>query len=361
MEGVRAVGAQMLGTRGRVVPPGFDRDLLSTLLLAAAKPTQSAAMNGTEPQIEIFKPFGEAFELMKKILFRPFDLKKWCILGFAAFLAGHFAGMGFSFPTPPFGNFGASPSERDFVGPNLAQWKPWLPVAIGIFVLVMLVLIFVLNWLMARGNFIFTDCIVRNRAAIAAPWREYRTEGNRYFLFMIAVAFGTMALVGVLLVAIFVPLAWTNYQPHVASVVALVVVGVLIFIAYVSLAIAFAVISYFMVPVMYIRRCRSLEAFRETVRLIRGNIGSFVLFILFGVVLLLRLMVAGTIVTCVTCCLAALPYVGTVILLPAFVWLRAFGLLFLRQFGPEYDVWQGIEPLSATAIAARAIRPPIES
>ena len=28
-------------------------------------------MNGSEPKIEIFKPFGEAFELMKKILFQP--------------------------------------------------------------------------------------------------------------------------------------------------------------------------------------------------------------------------------------------------------------------------------------------------
>jgi hypothetical protein len=41
-------------------------------------------MNGGEPKIEIFKPFGEAFELMKKILFQPFDLKKWLIIRFSA-------------------------------------------------------------------------------------------------------------------------------------------------------------------------------------------------------------------------------------------------------------------------------------
>ena len=41
-------------------------------------------VNGTAPEIEIFKPFGEAFELTKKILFQPFDFKKWCILRFAA-------------------------------------------------------------------------------------------------------------------------------------------------------------------------------------------------------------------------------------------------------------------------------------
>gem|GEM_PF-4840897 len=44
-------------------------------------------MNGSEAKIEIFKPLGEAFELMKKILFQPFDLGKWCVIGFAAFLS----------------------------------------------------------------------------------------------------------------------------------------------------------------------------------------------------------------------------------------------------------------------------------
>src|SRR5213596_356806 len=51
-------------------------------------------MNGSEPKIEIFKPFGEAFELTKKILFQPFDLKKWFVIGFAAWLANLGVGGG---------------------------------------------------------------------------------------------------------------------------------------------------------------------------------------------------------------------------------------------------------------------------
>jgi hypothetical protein len=32
-------------------------------------------------------------------------------------------------------------------------------------------------------------------------------------------------------------------------------------------------------------------------------------------------------------------------MLPIFVVLRAFGLCFIRQFGPDYDVWAGnVEP-----------------
>src|SRR5439155_1467228 len=63
-----------------------------------------------------------------------------------------------------------------------------------------------------------------------------------------------------------------------------------------------------------------------------------------GKLLILAVLMIGAIVTCATCCLAALPYLGTVILLPLFVCLRAFGLLFLRQFGPDYDVWASFMP-----------------
>jgi hypothetical protein len=57
------------------------------LALQSAPVATKSGMNGNGSKIEIFKPFGEAFELMKKILFQPFDLKKWFVIGFAAWLA----------------------------------------------------------------------------------------------------------------------------------------------------------------------------------------------------------------------------------------------------------------------------------
>ncbi|HST29598.1 MAG TPA: hypothetical protein VLK27_02020, partial [Chthoniobacterales bacterium] len=134
-------------------------------------------MNGGEQKIEILKPFGEAFEVTKGILFQPFNFEKWLVIGFAAFLTGHFTGSGFNVPL---GNFPSRHANQTFYYPDFEQWKPMLPALIGVSGL--LVLIVVLTWLRARGNFIFTDCIARNRAAIAEPWREYRPEGNSYFL-----------------------------------------------------------------------------------------------------------------------------------------------------------------------------------
>src|SRR5438309_2348215 len=201
-------------------------------------------VNGDEPKIEIFQPFGEAFELMKKILFQPFDFKKWLVIGFVAWLA-NLAGSG--------GGFNYQYDRREHVqtlNQTISQIpQPVLITGICVLICLVLALVLVVAWLRARGGFMFTDCIVKNRGAVAAPWCEFRTEANSYFLY------------------------W-----------------------------------------------------------------------LFLIILGLASALVACVVTCATCCITAIPYVGTVILLPVFVLLRSFSLLFIRQFGPDYDVWANFMP-----------------
>lgn len=297
-------------------------------------------MNGSINRIEIFKPFGEAFELTKKILFQPFNFEKWLIIGFAAFLSGHFAGVGFSFP---FGGFPTHNANQNFISPDWEEWKPWLVVGIIVLGTLILSLMIVLMWLRARGNFIFTDCITRNRPAIAEPWREFREQGNSYFLFLLSVMLCSFAIVGLLALFFVLGFGVFGQGPSNQAVTSVLIIFlVLIFIIWICFAFLVGLTSYFMVPVMYVRRCWAVEAFRQVFGLVLEHIGSFILFCLFGICLLLGAAMIGGIATCATCCLAALPYVGTVILLPVFVCLRAFGLRFIRQFGPEYDVWATI-------------------
>ena len=52
--------------------------------------------------------------------------------------------------------------------------------------------------------------------------------------------------------------------------------------------------------------------------------------------------------TCLTCCLAALPYVYAVVFLPLFVFDRAYSLYFLRQFGNQYNLVVDLAPLPPT-------------
>ena len=308
-------------------------------------------MNDVRPKIEIFRPFGEAFELTNKILFQPFDLKKWFVIGFAAFLSGHLAGVGFNFPSS-FGNFQSHRTIPEVISSHFEQWKPWLVVAVVVLAVLFFALVIALTWLKARGNFIFTDCVVRNQAAIGKPWREYRKEGNSYFLFLLAVMFAVLLLAGLMLASV-IGLGWLKQGAGETG--SITSIGFLVFLCvfWISIVIFIGIATYFMVPVMYRKECRAVEAFGDVTLLIWHHLGAFFLLCLFGIVLILAALMIGVIVTCATCCLAVVPYVGTVILLPLFVCLRAFGLVFLRQFGPDYDVWSSFVPPEFLPILSR--------
>jgi hypothetical protein len=106
---------------------------------------------------------------------------------------------------------------------------------------------------------------------------------------------------------------------------------------------------------MYRRRCLARAAFVDVAKLILANPGPFILFALFSVALLIAVAIIGSVVACLTCCIGGLPYISTVLLLPAIVWLAAYKLLFIRQFGDAYDVWATI---AAPAQTTEPLPPP---
>lgn len=296
-------------------------------------------MNGTPPKIEIIAPFGAAFDWMKAMLFRPFDFVKWLTIALAAFLSGSWGGgPNFRWSQWSRGDWSYRFHRHgDFQDSTIPAW---LIALIVVGVLLAIVLAFVWMWVSSRGRFIFTDCVVKNRAAIAEPWREYRREGNSYFLFSLVVAFGIVFLTALLIVVIVVPLGLFSHKHDAAASFGLVLVPLICFgFIFVILLLFFSLVSHLMVPVMYRRRCLAREAFVDVTKLIFHNPGPFVLYVLFMIALALGVAVVGTIVACATCCIGGLPYISTVLLLPAIIWLAAYRLLFLRQFGDQYDVW----------------------
>lgn len=309
-------------------------------------------MEPSPRRIEIFAPFGEAFETTKRILFQPFNFTKWLVIGFAAWLTTLFGG-GFSF------NYRRSIGHNDWNwnaqghGNWLHNLPPWvLPVAIGGGLLVLALLVLVL-WLQSRGRFIFTDCIVHNRGAIVAPWREYRAEGNSYFLFQLAVTFGCMLVFGGLGILFFFGWFRKNLLLPLPVLILLAVIFVLI-------AILLRFILVLMAPVMYRRRCRALEAFRAVWSLITGDPLIFLLFGLFYCLLLIASAMIGCLAVCLTCCIVAIPYVGTVLLLPLVMFLFTYQLCFLRQFGDSWDVWAVVRPSEPPTLPPTLPVPPVQ-
>jgi mannose/fructose/N-acetylgalactosamine-specific phosphotransferase system component IIC len=117
-------------------------------------------------------------------------------------------------------------------------------------------------------------------------------------------------------------------------------------------AMAAAILNDFVVPLMAVRQLRVVEAWGACrAEVLSGNIGSVVLFYLLRILLAVGIAIAMEILKYMTCCISTIPYLGTVLLLPIFVFHRAYPLYFMEQLGvgifprPEgswaaYDQWR---------------------
>ena len=291
---------------------------------------------------------------MKQILFNPFDIGKWFVIGFTAWLAtlasGASQGTG--------GTGGAGDTDDPQIQEGLSEAKDWVMenlewiVGVGVIVAsIIVVVMIVLTWVQSRGKFMLLDNVVNNRALVGQPWKEFRSEGNSLFLWSLAFS----------LIAFFVfggaigGLGWLIYLQLDAN--DFVWTGPLIgygagFVGFVFLlGVGFAYIARlledFVVPLMYQRRLKTIDAWRVFLSLHSQNVGSFIAYFLWMMLLGFAWSIVIFAFVLLTCCiggiLLAIPYLGTVLLLPMLVFLRALGPTFLGQFGDDFNLWKGTQ------------------
>ncbi len=298
----------------------------------------------TQP-IEYMEPFGRAWNRMKDLLFRPFDLGRWIAIGFTAWLATLTEGGGG-------GNFNLpmdSKHELKQLGTFVHQHLAAIIIGATLLLLVCFLLRLVLSWLSARGKFMFLDNALTNQAAIAEPWRRWRTQGNSLFWWDFVFGFVLLALV-LVLGGLCVALAWPDIHLKVfrGYAIAAIVLGFLLLLPFsVLFGYILVFLHDFVVPLMRKHDLKTNAAWRRFLPLLRANVGAFLLYglVRFAVSLVLgmALVTVGCLACLFTCgcagCLLAMPFIGTVIILPVVAWERYWGPEFLRQFGPEFDVW----------------------
>ena len=309
----------------------------------ATQPTSSPL-----PDISVTLPLTQAIDRVKLVLFQPFDIGKWFVIGFCTWLAqlGESGGGGGG------GNFnpGGGNHRGGGLGRELEQAKEFLmsnlywiiPVAVGV-VLLCVVLGLLFTWLNSRGKFMFLHCVALNRAEVAVPWTKYSRPANSLFWFRIVLGLiATVLILPVIVLGVVIGLA-TFPHGHVAAGIAGVTGAALLFVA---LALGFFLIRKFtmdfVVPIMFVRGCTCREGWYALCQLMSANVGNILLYLLFQVVIALvtgMLVLAVMMVTCCCCCLLLLPYVSTVILLPVFVFHRAYSAHYLAQFGRAFDVF----------------------
>jgi len=308
-------------------------------------------MNEHEIHVSVIDPIGPAFEKVKTILFRPFDFGKWFVIGFCAWLAylgsggggggsGGGGGRGWQGPYDAQEGFGEA---KEFVLANLGWIIPVAVVAVAVGIVFWLVF----TWLSSRGRFMFLHCVAQNKAEVSIPWTKFRQHANSLFLFR-----AVLGLIGFVVIGLPILLAVGCIVMMIAGDGALaigILGGILIGLIILVGAIIFGLISKFtmdfVVPIMSLRTTSCTAGWREFLTLLSANKGRFALYILFQIVIGIAIGAIKTMGFCIGCCfcgislLLIIPYIGTVILLPLPVFTRSYSLLYLKQFGPEFDVF----------------------
>src|SRR5579884_402977 len=311
--------------------------------------------------ISVIDPIGSAIERAGRVCFRPFDLGKWLTIGFCAFLA-NFAGGGVNMPSFNF-NYRTSagaPSGKTFAQ-DLRSAIEWMQANLTLLLVVGSVVLLlsialgaVFTWLGSRGQFMFIDNIVRNRAAVVAPWNKYCREGNSLFLSRFLLALPVLvAIFAVPVLALYLALPDIQNQTFGSAAkigLAVLIIGFLV-IVLVSWLVTLC-LNDFVVPIMFVRRIGVIEACRVFLdEMLAGHIGTLVLYVLFKMVISFTVGLLMAMLFCCTLCIAAIPYLGThVLLLPIHVFLRSYSLFFIEQFGPQWQLFSTVPVHTAELI-----------
>lgn len=304
-------------------------------------------MNTQRPaRVSVIDPIGPAIDTVKTILFRPFSLEKWFAIGFCAWLA--YLGQGGGGGGPNF-NYRTGRGQhhfhqaKEFVLENMV----WLiPAAVFLFVLMIVITLLIL-WLSSRGQFMFLHCVVHNKAQVKYPWAKFKQHAASLFIFRLVLAvisFFTFAILSLPIIFLGIALArGSDTGLKVALIFGIITMGVLILILSIAFGLVLKFTNDFVVPVMFLQTTSCLTAWRQFWRLLAQNKARFTLYILFQIVILVAITTIIVAASCLTCCCAGcilmIPYIGTVLLLPVFVFKRAYSLLYLRQFGPALDAF----------------------
>jgi len=290
---------------------------------------------------------------MKHILWRPFDLTKWLVLGFSCWLAGLADGAGGGgwkwivdendFPARHTAHSGRGSFEE--IGEALI----WLPLVFIIIMAVAAILLLIL-WISSRAKVIYLDNVVHDRAQIVEPWNRLRDLGNSLFLWRLGFVVACGLVVLVLLLIFFAPAATFSFSEALSGLsYAAMIFGIIIMICFGFVAAFVALmLEAFVIPIMYKFDLKATEAWRYFLPWLKARPWQFVLYAVFVIALVFVFLCFFALICLLTCCIVALPYVGTVILLPLYVTYRIFSLEFLAQFDPNFDVFTPPEIVAET-------------
>lgn len=294
--------------------------------------------------ISVIDPISDAIERTKFILFSPFEISKWFVIGFCAFLAFLGQSGGSNFNTGSNFNSGNKQDIQNTISSNL-------PIIITIAAIVIVFIIAfaaLFCWLSSRGRFMFLHCVAKNVAEIKSPWSTYRNEANSLFLFRLSVMviiFMILVIVGA--IGFLAAMLIKGQEQVILGIILLVLLASFLLCLFLTSTLTLKFTKDFIVPIMYRQRCTCVEAWSQFWPVLATNKGNFTLYILFQIVIHIAISTITLIIVLITCCIAgcilAIPYIGSVLMLPLTVFLRSYSLYYIRQYSPQFNVLEDLQ------------------
>lgn len=273
-----------------------------------------------------------AFDRARRQLFQPFRLAFWARMGLVALATGEFysssswSGLRFTLPSA---RRNPGYAVLDLARPHweyLKRYLPWIILA-GLLILVAMVL-----WVYVSSvfRFVLFDSVLTDRCAIKAQWRQWHSQGMRFFLWRICLGLGVAVALGLFvgagaLVAVTTG-AFRNPRQHIAL---LVLGGFAAFVLLTCLIILVALIALFardfVVPVMALENVGIIDGWRRVITLLGADKKAYVGYVLMKIVLVVGSTILFGILTLIAVLLLLIPL--SIVGAALYFFARSAGLL----------------------------------
>lgn len=291
-------------------------------------------MTNQPTNVTIEHPLTQAKVYTKRIL-SPFDASKWLGLAFCAFLANCSKGGGGGNAFSGFDSVDDGMGFKEYVVSSmysLIEMGPLVFAAIGAVVVMVILLRVLAVWVGSRGHFMFIDGILHNRGNVTEPWNRFRGLAHSLFLTRVSVDVFMWLGLGIFGVLIAFGMVTIAASPAIGGLTVLSAFLLLLLPGLFAVGMIHFIIDTLLIPAMYKSGKRASEVW-PTVKsdLISGHWGDLFLYGLVRIGLHIGVGIATIVITLCTCCIPALPYIGTVALLPFIIFMRSHQLAFYEE------------------------------
>ncbi|MHB0999464.1 MAG: DUF7544 domain-containing protein [Armatimonadota bacterium] len=256
-----------------------------------------------------------ALDHTKEVLFKPFSLKKWLALGFVSLFASTMGGSsGGDFPD-------TDKISKNYDSSQGLQWIQHHWELLALATLAIIIISIFLVWISSVFNFIYTDQIVQNHGKIREPFARFKSLGTSYFWWSIVYGAAVIIAIGVFVVLPGLLIAASGSTSALGIIAIIFAVIMLIVIVLASIIIGIFARD-FVLPTMYVRNIRVMQAWHEVLPLLKENAGQLVVYLL----LLIAIGIASAIIV-----LFAVLAAFLIIFIPAGI-LAAIGFMLWTAF-----------------------------